>query len=94
MITIGDNAALAGHDIVLSHDFLLSASFHSEAAKLDGFRPVIIKNGARIGAHVIILAGVVIGERSIIGAGALVVGDIPADCLAVGAPAKPVKYFK
>ncbi len=44
-----------------------------------------------IGARCIILKGVVIGARSVIGAGAVVTRSIPADCIACGNPAKIIK---
>jgi acetyltransferase-like isoleucine patch superfamily enzyme len=88
LVYIGDNVLLAGYDFILSHSFLM------QGIAEEGFSPVEIKNGARIGLHCIILSGVTIGENSIIGAGAVVVNDIPPNCLAVGVPAKPVKFFK
>jgi galactoside O-acetyltransferase len=88
LIFIGDNVILAGYDFILSHSFLMSG------IEEEGFRPVEIKNGARIGLHCIILPGVTIGENSVIGAGALVASDIPPNCLAVGIPAKPIRFFK
>jgi tetrahydrodipicolinate N-succinyltransferase len=88
MITIEDGVLLAGSDHILSHSFFMNG------IEDEGFNPVIIKEGARIGARVLILAGVTIGEGSVIGAGAVVVNDIPPHCLAVGVPAKPIRYFK
>ena len=88
MITIEDGVLLAGNDLILSHSFIKTGVTSDE-----GFSPVIIKKGARIGARVLILAGVTIGEGSVIGAGAVVVKDIPAHCVAVGIPAKPIRYF-
>lgn len=88
MITIEDNVLLAGFVHILSHSFVLKGHQH------EGFSPVIIKKGARIGTHVYILSGVTIGENSVIGAGAVVANDIPPNCLAAGVPAKPIKYFK
>lgn len=55
--------------------------------------PVEIKDGAWIGGGVIILAGVTIGKNSIIGAGSVVTKNIPDNCVAVGNPCKPIKYF-
>jgi acetyltransferase-like isoleucine patch superfamily enzyme len=88
MINIEDNVLLAGYTHILSHSFVLFGYEH------EGFSPVVIKKGARIGTHVYILSGVTIGENSVIGAGAVVANDIPPNCLATGVPAKPVKYFK
>lgn len=41
----------------------------------------------------IIMPGVTIGEGAIIGTGSVVTKDIPPYCVAVGNPAKPVKFF-
>jgi acetyltransferase-like isoleucine patch superfamily enzyme len=48
----------------------------------------LVKQGASVGAGAIILAGVVIGEFSMIGAGAVVTRDIPPYSLALGNPAR------
>jgi acetyltransferase-like isoleucine patch superfamily enzyme len=53
--------------------------------------PVMIRAGAYIGAGAMLLQGVEIGERAVIGAGAVVTGSIPADSIAVGVPARVVK---
>lgn len=46
--------------------------------------PVIIKRGASIGANATILPGVTIGKNAIVGAGAIVTKDVPADTTIVG----------
>lgn len=56
--------------------------------------PVEIKDGVWIGGGVIILPGVTIGENSIIGAGSVVSRSIPDNCVAVGNPCKPIKFFE
>ena len=52
---------------------------------------MVIGEHCWIGGHVTILPGVTIGDRSVIGAGAVVTKDVPPDCLAVGNPARVVK---
>lgn len=47
-----------------------------------------------IGTGSAVIQGIEIGENSIIGAGAIVVKNIPSNCTAVGAPAKPIKFHK
>ncbi len=49
-----------------------------------------IKKGAQIGAGAVIMPGVTIGARSIIGAGSVVTKDVPADSVAYGNPARIV----
>ena len=54
-------------------------------------KPVVIGDDVWIGAQCIILKGVTIGARSIIGAGSVVTKDIPADCVAAGNPCRIIK---
>lgn len=53
--------------------------------------PVVIGDHVRIGANVVILPAVTIGERSVIGAGSVVTHDIPANVVAFGAPCRAVR---
>lgn len=50
-----------------------------------------IKRGAWIGAGVIILPNVTIGEGTVVGAGAVVIKDVPPYTVVVGVPAKIIK---
>ena len=52
---------------------------------------VIIEDDVFIGMNTIILKGVTIGARSIIGAGSVITKSIPSDCIAAGNPAKVIK---
>ena len=54
-------------------------------------KPVRIGDDCWIGGGAIICPGVTIGPRSIIGAGAVVTRDIPADSVAVGNPARVIR---
>ena len=55
--------------------------------------PITIREGAWIGINVTILKGVTIGKNAVIGAGSIVKNDIPDYSVAVGCPAKVVKFF-
>jgi acetyltransferase-like isoleucine patch superfamily enzyme/dTDP-4-dehydrorhamnose 3,5-epimerase-like enzyme len=52
----------------------------------------LVKRGASIGANATILPGVVIGERAMIGAGTIVIRDVPARAIVVGNPGRIVGY--
>jgi maltose O-acetyltransferase len=54
---------------------------------------VSIGDGVWIGANSTILPGVKIGEKAVIGAGSVVVSDIPAMSVSVGNPCKPIKIW-
>tara|TARA_B100001059_G_scaffold235762_1_gene282694 strand:+ start:16685 stop:17326 length:642 start_codon:yes stop_codon:yes gene_type:complete len=56
--------------------------------------PVIIEDGVWIGEKVTILDNVKIGKNAIIGANAVVTTDLPANCIAVGVPAKVIKIIR
>jgi len=53
---------------------------------------VIINEGCEIGSKAVITPKRTVGKWSVIGAGTVVVNDIPDHCVAVGVPAKPIKY--
>ncbi len=54
---------------------------------------VTIGDCVNIGTGTNVIQNKTIGNNSVIGAGAVVSKDIPADCTAVGVPAKPIKFF-
>ena len=53
---------------------------------------VVIENGVWIGCNVTILKGVTVGRGAVIGAGSVVTKSIPAYAIAVGNPAKVIKF--
>ena len=53
-----------------------------------------IKNGAIIGAGATLLPGVIIGEKSVVGSGAVVTRDIPDNSVAMGIPARVIRQVE
>jgi acetyltransferase-like isoleucine patch superfamily enzyme len=94
-ISIGDNVMIGGNVVIYDSDFhsLDAAKRNAEPEDRSDVAsaPVIIYNGAFIGAHTTILKGVVIGENSIIGLGSVVTGHIPANEIWAGNPARFVR---
>lgn len=56
------------------------------------FQQVTVGNDVWIGTRVIVMGGLTIGDGAIIGAGSIVTKDIPPYAIAVGIPAKVIKY--
>ena len=52
--------------------------------------PIVVGAGAFICARAFVLPGITIGPRAIVGAGAIVTRDVPADTVVAGNPARPV----
>jgi len=95
---INPGTRLGRHCIVntgacLDHDNLL-ADFSSVAPGVTTGGNVSIGRGSAICIGACIQHGVVIGERTVIGAGAVVLRDVPASCVAFGVPCKVVRNRK
>jgi len=79
-IHIGDGTHIANGAIILSHDACRSLKLHTRIGK-----------NCLIGVRSIILPGVIIGDSSIVAAGAVVSKDVPPNSLVAGNPAKIIK---
>jgi len=62
-------------------------------SKLPPSDPVVIEDNVWIGSKVVILPGVRIGSRAVIGAGSVVTKDIPPRCVAAGNPARVLRHL-
>ena len=81
-----------GHDVMLltgSHD---PSKFGPERRRVIS-NPITIREGAWIATRAIIIGPVEIGKHAVIGAGAVVVEDVPEYALAVGNPAQVKKIY-
>jgi len=86
-ILIGDNCMIA------SGAYITDSDWHDiyDRVSTGKSNPVRIENNVWIGDSAIVCKGVVIGENSIIGAGSVVVNEIPPNSIAAGNPAKVVR---
>ncbi len=86
-IEIGEGTLIGSGAMIIDNDFHeLSPEGWREASPSDA-RPIKIGRDVFIGARAIILKGVTIGDRAVVGAGAVITRDVPANCLATGNPA-------
>ena len=60
-------------------------------AKWEAAKPISVADNVWLGGGVILCPGVSIGENSVVGAGAVVVRDLPANVVAVGNPAQVIR---
>lgn len=92
---IGTNVKIGGCVLITDTD-AHPMDYVARRSSNDGTKsaPVVIEDDVWVGAHCIILKGVTIGARSIIGAGSVVTKSIPADCVAAGNPCKVIKNLK
>ncbi|HBU12168.1 MAG TPA: hexapeptide transferase [Clostridiales bacterium] len=89
---IGDNC-IVNTNCSIDHDCKIGKSCHiAPGVSMSG--TVCVGDGAHIGTGASVIDNITIGARSYIGAGAAVVKNITNDVLAVGVPARVIKYFK
>lgn len=96
-LTIGNNVNCGGAVLILDSDAHSLNYLDRRNGKKDMLnrrdKGIVIDDDVLIGMNTIILKGVHIGARSIIGAGSVVTKDIPCDCIAAGNPAKVIKLI-
>ena len=87
------NLIVIGNEVQLAPGVHVYTATHPLDAKqrrsgLEYALPVVIGDGVWLGGGVIVCPGVTIGENTVVGAGAVVVKDLPANVIAVGNPAR------
>ncbi|WP_460634193.1 acyltransferase [Larkinella terrae] len=89
-VSIGDRVMIASHVAItsLTHDYT-AASMRFSTPLGD---KIFIQDDVWIGSHAVIMPGVSIGKGAVIGAGSVVTKNIPAYAVAIGTPARIVKY--
>jgi acetyltransferase-like isoleucine patch superfamily enzyme len=90
-VSIGDKTLIAANCYIIDCDHQIDKNSEIICQGIIS-SPVNIGKGCWIGANVTILRGAIIHDGAVIGAGAVVKGEIPANAIAVGVPAKVVKY--
>lgn len=84
--SILEEGAWLGPNVVLTN-----AKYPVSPGVKESLKGPIIKKGAKIGANATILPGVTIGENALVGAGSVVVHDVPSGAVVAGNPAMIIK---
>lgn len=92
-VHIEDNCFI-GHGVMFTNDLFPRATNPDGSPQTEADWKLVetfIKKGASIGSNATILCGITIGENALIGAGAVVTKDVPANTVVAGNPAKQIK---
>lgn len=88
------DGSVIGHDVFIGPNATFSNDLFPRSKQYPTqFNGVTINNGASIGANATLLPGITIGEKALVGAGAVVTKDVPALAVVVGNPAKIVRFL-
>lgn len=96
-VKIGDGCMIATNVYIVDFDHKIPTKlfdFHTLRPQTYVRSPIVIGKNVWIGAQTVILKGVTIGDNAVIGAGSVVTKSIPANCVAVGVPAKVIRTLK
>jgi len=88
LIRIGNHVTIANGVGFGTHDGG-TWIFRNEIQDIQVFGPVVIEDNCVIGQNAIILGNVRIGRNSIVGAGSVVISDVPENTIVMGVPARP-----
>lgn len=95
-VHIEDNV-FVGHGVMFTNDLFPRATNPDGSQQTEANWNMIetyVKKGASIGSNATILCGITIGENALIGAGAVVTKDVPANAVVAGNPAKILKIIQ
>ncbi len=88
LIKIGNRVCISNDVTFVNHE--LNWPFQEKYESLTGFGSIVIEDRCQIGVNVTILPGVRIGPYSCVGAGSVVVKDVPPNTVAAGNPARVI----
>lgn len=85
-IYIGDNVLIGPNVVLATANHPVRPDIRRKAAQYN--LPIHIGNNVWLGAGVIVVPGVSIGDNTVVGAGSIVTKDLPSDCVAFGNPCR------
>jgi maltose O-acetyltransferase len=88
-VTIGREVGIGHHVVLITTDHDTADSSNRSGAMTHS--PIVIEDGAWVGAGVMVLPGVTIGAGSVVAAGSMVSQSVPPNKVVGGVPARPIK---
>ncbi|WP_433831525.1 sugar O-acetyltransferase [Actinoplanes sp. CA-015351] len=88
-VTIGDDVQIGPNVQLLTATHPLEPGPRRD--KWESADPIVIGDNVWLGGGVIVCPGVTIGENTVVGAGSVVVKDLPSNVVAVGSPARVIR---
>jgi acetyltransferase-like isoleucine patch superfamily enzyme len=92
LVTLGDHVSATSTSFV-THDGGVWV-FRDEWLDADVFGRITVGSNVFLGAGVLVLPGVTIGDDVVVGARSVVSRDLPSGCVAVGSPASPIRSLE
>ena len=89
-----EDEVFVGHGVMFINDRLPRATRADGSPQTEAdwkLEPTVVRRGASIGSNATILCGVEIGERAVVGAGAVVTRSVPAGAVVAGNPARIIR---
>lgn len=87
LVKIGDHVTIAAGVTFITHDGA-PWIFRDEIPDLQVFGPIVIEDNCVIGQNAILFPNIRIGRNSIVGAGSIVISDVPPETIVIGVPAR------
>lgn len=88
LVKIGNRVTIARDVVFITHDGGCWI-FRDEVPDIQVFGPIIIEDNCVIGQNAVLFPNIRIGKNSIVGAGSVVISDVPPDTIVMGVPARP-----
>lgn len=95
-VTIEDHV-FVGHNVTFINDLFPRATVADGQLQTEAdwkCVPTLVKRGASIGSSATIMCGITIGEGAVIGAGSVVIRDVPPHTVVAGNPARVLRRLK
>jgi len=104
-VTVGNNVRMHGHNLISEYTDIgddcwlgphacITNVLHPRCSKAkECIKGATLERGAKVGGNTTLAPDITIGEMALVGAGSVVLEDVPARAVAVGNPARVVKHI-